>query len=60
MPHMYVAKERPCAFVDPKDPFMQGEIAGESLPGPILSMMSGRHFDALYLFHTPHTAYTCR
>jgi DNA-binding NtrC family response regulator len=43
------------AFVDPKDPFMAGEIAGEELPGPILSIMSARKFDSLSLFHTPHT-----
>src|SRR5438046_1285608 len=26
------------AFVDPKDPFTAGEIAGEEVPGPILSI----------------------
>ncbi len=43
------------AFVDPKDPFAPGEIAGEELPGPILSIMSAKQFDSLFLFHTPHT-----
>src|SRR5437016_1244959 len=43
------------AFVDPKDPFMAGEIAGQELPGPILSIMSAKPFGHLYLFHTPHT-----
>jgi transcriptional regulator with AAA-type ATPase domain len=43
------------AFVDPKDPFTAGEIAGEELPGPILSIMSSRQFRHLFLFHTPHT-----
>ena len=43
------------AFVDPKDPFTAGEIAGEELPGPILSIMSARQFRHLFLFHTPHT-----
>lgn len=43
------------AFVDPKDPFMVGPVAGEELTGPILSIMSTREFDSLYLFHTPHT-----
>lgn len=43
------------AFVDPKDPFTAGEIAGEELPGPILSVMSARQFGSLFLFHTPHT-----
>jgi transcriptional regulator with AAA-type ATPase domain len=43
------------AFVDLKDPFMPGEVAGEERPGPILSLAGGRHFDFLYLFHTPHT-----
>lgn len=43
------------AFVDPKDPFTPGEIAGEQLPGPILSIMSTKQFHRLFLFHTPHT-----
>ena len=43
------------AFVDPKDPFTPGEIAGEQLPGPILSIMSAKQFQHLFLFHTPHT-----
>jgi DNA-binding NtrC family response regulator len=43
------------AFVDLKDPFMAGEIAGEDLPGPILSIMSAKQFRDLFLFHTPHT-----
>src|SRR5215472_14690007 len=43
------------AFVDLKDPFAAGEIAGEELPGPILSILSVRRFNALYLFFTPHT-----
>ncbi len=42
------------AFVDPKDPFTAGEIAGEEVPGPILSIMSAKQFDSLFLFHTPH------
>jgi DNA-binding NtrC family response regulator len=43
------------AFIDPKDPFTPGEIAGEQLPGPILSIMSAKQFQHLFLFHTPHT-----
>jgi transcriptional regulator with AAA-type ATPase domain len=43
------------AFVDPKDPFTPGEIAGEQLPGPILSIMSAKQFRHLFLFYTPHT-----
>lgn len=43
------------AFVDPMDPFMPGEIAGEELPGPILSILSAKHFDSVLLFHTPQT-----
>src|SRR5580692_5377177 len=43
------------AFVDPKDPFTPGEIAGERLPGPVLSIMSAKQFQHLFLFHTPHT-----
>src|SRR5215472_14651348 len=42
-------------FVDLKDPFVSGEIAGEELPGPVLSMMGAKSFGVLYLFHTPHT-----
>jgi transcriptional regulator with AAA-type ATPase domain len=42
------------AFVDPKNPFMPSEVAGEEQPGPILSMMAARQFDFLFLFHTPH------
>src|SRR5216684_3855693 len=42
------------AFVDLKDPFAPGEIAGEELPGPILSLMSVKQFGSLFLFHTPH------
>lgn len=34
---------------------MAGEIAGEQLPGPILSIMSAKPFGHLFLFHTPHT-----
>lgn len=43
------------AFVDLKDPFAAGGIAGEELPGPILSIMSALPMSCLYLFHTPHT-----
>jgi DNA-binding NtrC family response regulator len=43
------------AFVDPKDPFTAGEIVGEEFPGPILSILSARQFNFLFLFHTPHT-----
>ena len=34
---------------------MAGEVAGEELPGPILSIMSAKPFGRLFLFHTPHT-----
>jgi DNA-binding NtrC family response regulator len=40
------------AFVDPKDPFAAGEIAEDEQPGPILSVMGARAFDALTLFYT--------
>lgn len=43
------------AFVDLKDPFSAADIAGEELPGPILSIMSALSMSRLYLFHTPHT-----
>jgi DNA-binding NtrC family response regulator len=43
------------AFVDLKDPFAPGEVAGEELPGPILSIMDAKQFSSVYLFYTPHT-----
>jgi hypothetical protein len=43
------------AFVDPKDPFTAGEIAGEPSPGPVLSILSARPFTDVFLFHTPQT-----
>jgi transcriptional regulator with AAA-type ATPase domain len=43
------------AFVDLKDPFAPGEVAGEELPGPILSIMDAKQFSSIYLFYTPHT-----
>jgi DNA-binding NtrC family response regulator len=41
------------AFIDPKDPFMAGEIAGEERPGPILLLLEARQFERLNLFYTP-------
>jgi hypothetical protein len=48
------------AFVDLKDPFTSGEVAGEELTGPILSLMGARQFNFLFLFYTPllYTAYS--
>lgn len=43
------------AFVDPKDPFAPGELAEEQFPGPILSILSAKNFDHIFLFYTPHT-----
>jgi DNA-binding NtrC family response regulator len=43
------------AFVDLKDPFTPGELAEEQLPGPILSILSAKKFDNIFLFYTPHT-----
>jgi DNA-binding NtrC family response regulator len=43
------------AFVDLKDPFAPGEVAGEELPGPILSIMDAKPFSPVNLFYTPHT-----
>jgi len=43
------------AFVDLKDPFAPGEVAGEELPGPILSIMDAKQFSSVYLFYTPQT-----
>jgi DNA-binding NtrC family response regulator len=54
-PHPTARLDALFTFVDLKDPFASGEIAGEELPGPVLSMMSARSFGLLYLFHTPHT-----
>ena len=43
------------AFVDPKDPFAPGELAEGQFPGPILSILSAKKFDRIFLFYTPHT-----
>jgi len=43
------------SFIDLKDPFTPSDIAGEDVPGPILSLMSAREFEHVFLFHTPHT-----
>jgi DNA-binding NtrC family response regulator len=43
------------AFVDPKDPFTPGVVAGEERTGPVLSLLDARPFDRLFLFCTPHT-----
>jgi hypothetical protein len=40
------------AFVDPKDPFTPGEIAGDQLPGSVLSIMSAKQFRHLFLFRS--------
>lgn len=44
------------SFVDRKDPFAAGEIAGEERTGPILSVLGARRFDRAILLHTTHTA----
>ena len=41
--------------MDPKDPFAPGELAEEQFPGPILSILSAKKFDRIFLFYTPHT-----
>lgn len=43
------------AFVDLKDPFAPGEIECEEVPGPILSILSARKFELLFLVYTPRT-----
>jgi transcriptional regulator with AAA-type ATPase domain len=43
------------AFVDLKDPFAPSEIAGEEIPGPILSIMSAKDFGTLHIFDLPDT-----
>ena len=43
------------SFIDLKDPFAASDIAGEDVPGPILSLMSVRQFERVFLFHTPNT-----
>lgn len=48
------------AFVDLRDPFADGEVAGEQVPGPLLSILSAKRFDGLFLFHTPHTRQNAR
>jgi transcriptional regulator with AAA-type ATPase domain len=40
------------SFVDYKDPFMHGEVAGEGRPGAILSILDSRTFERAHLFHT--------
>jgi transcriptional regulator with AAA-type ATPase domain len=40
------------SFVDYKDPFMHGEVAGEARPGAILSILDSRPFAQAHLFHT--------
>jgi len=37
------------------DPFFQGLLDGEQQTGPILSLLSARPFDAVYLLSTPRT-----
>src|ERR1700674_2033587 len=51
-------KKKLFAFVDLKDPFTPSAIAGEELPGPILSILSAKRFDSVLLFHTPQTRET--
>ncbi len=53
--HMPITGQTLFAFVDLKDPFASGEVAGEELTGPILSVMGARQFNFLFLFCTPHT-----
>jgi len=38
------------------DPFSKGLIDQEEQPGPILSLLSVRKFDCVYLFDTPNTS----
>lgn len=52
---MLITAQTLFAFVDLKDPFTSGEVAGEELTGPILSLMGARQFNFLFLFYTPHT-----
>jgi transcriptional regulator with PAS, ATPase and Fis domain len=37
------------------DPYAQGLVGGEEQPGPVLSLLSARAFDRVYLFSTPTT-----
>ena len=37
------------------DPFFKGLVGQEEQPGPILSLLSMRSFDRIYLFNTPKT-----
>jgi Regulator of RNA terminal phosphate cyclase len=55
IPCMLITGKTLFAFVDPKDPFMPSPVAGEEQPGPILSILSARRFNFLFLFFTPHT-----
>ena len=40
------------------DPYSKGLIAEEDQPGPILSLLRVRTFDAIYLLTTPNTKVT--
>lgn len=41
------------SFVDYKDPFAASELAGESCPGAILSILQAQAFERVHLFSTP-------
>lgn len=43
------------SFTGFHDPFTAGLIESEKMPGPILSLISAREFDNIYLFSTPNT-----
>ncbi|NLI42000.1 MAG: sigma 54-interacting transcriptional regulator [Caldisericales bacterium] len=38
------------------DPYFRGNVNDDELPGPILSLMSHRRFERVYLFDTPATS----
>jgi hypothetical protein len=43
------------SFTGFHDPYSKGLIGQEEQPGPILSLLSTRAFDLIYLFDTPST-----
>jgi DNA-binding NtrC family response regulator len=52
---MSAAQDVLLAFVDYQDPYTRWLIGDEERPGPVLTLLAGRNFGRVVLFHTPHT-----
>lgn len=48
------------AFVDYQDPYSRWLLGDEERPGPVLTLLAGRKFDRVTLYHTPHTRENAR